>query len=192
MTWRISVGSTRNEPRRGASSCHRCTSCSRPPPWPCAGIPHSGCGRAQSLSKPAVTWPSVSSPTRDGPMELLRDVDRLGLLDLAAAVQELRAAPGAVGEPGDASFSVSDLGEFGGTAYTPVVSPLQVAELGISPVATRACWREGGAGRSGEFLPTRVLPLSLSYDPRSVSPLEAARFTSSLKSILADLAQLLL
>jgi len=83
-------------------------------------------------------------------------------------------------------FSISSLGGIGGTAFTPIINAPEVAILGVSRSATKPVW-DGNA-----FVPRLVLPLSLSYDHRVIDGAAAARFTSHLAGLLADLRRALL
>jgi pyruvate dehydrogenase E2 component (dihydrolipoamide acetyltransferase) len=78
-------------------------------------------------------------------------------------------------------FSVSSLGGIGGTAFTPIINAPEVAVLGVSRSATKPVW--DGA----KFTPRLLLPLSLSYDHRVIDGATAARFTTYLGQLLADL-----
>ncbi|MFQ5577985.1 MAG: 2-oxo acid dehydrogenase subunit E2, partial [Anaerolineae bacterium] len=69
-------------------------------------------------------------------------------------------------------FTVTNLGSIGGTAFTPILNPPEVAILGVSrgqmePVFNR---------NSGQFEPRLMLPLSLSYDHRLIDGADGARF----------------
>jgi pyruvate dehydrogenase E2 component (dihydrolipoamide acetyltransferase) len=46
--------------------------------------------------------------------------------------------------------------------------------------------------QDGKFVPRLMLPLSLSYDHRVIDGATAARFTSTLGEVLADLRRVLL
>jgi pyruvate dehydrogenase E2 component (dihydrolipoamide acetyltransferase) len=46
--------------------------------------------------------------------------------------------------------------------------------------------------QDGAFVPRRILPLSLSYDHRVIDGADAARFTTRLAALLADLRRILL
>ncbi|MBN8480910.1 MAG: dihydrolipoyllysine-residue acetyltransferase [Xanthomonadales bacterium] len=121
---------------------------------------------------------------------VLRDADRKGVLEIAVETGELakKARDGKLG-PADMSggcFSISSLGGIGGTAFTPIVNAPEVAILGVSKSATKPVW-DGHA-----FQPRLVLPLSLSYDHRVIDGASAARFTSYLGQVLADMRRVLL
>ena len=120
---------------------------------------------------------------------VLKDADRKGVLDIAREMGELaaRAREGKLG-PADmqgGTFSISSLGGVGGTAFTPIINAPDVAILGVSKSATKPLWN----GR--EFVPRLTLPLSLSYDHRVIDGAAAARFTSYLAAILADMRRAL-
>jgi len=68
------------------------------------------------------------------------------------------------------NFTISNLGGIGGTSFTPVIFPPQVAILGVSRTETEAVYKDW------EFKPERMLPLSLSYDHRIIDGANAARF----------------
>jgi len=121
---------------------------------------------------------------------VVRDCDRKGVLEIAAETAELaaKAREGKLG-PADMQggcFSISSLGGIGGTAFTPIINAPEVAILGVSRSAMKPVWN------GKEFAPRLMLPLSLSYDHRVIDGAAAARFTSYLSQVLADLRRLLL
>jgi pyruvate dehydrogenase E2 component (dihydrolipoamide acetyltransferase) len=121
---------------------------------------------------------------------VIRDADGKGIFELARQVQDLseraRARKLTPGDMQGASFSISSLGGIGGTAFTPIVNHPEVAILGVSRMEWRPVWRDG------EFVARLVLPLSLSYDHRVIDGADAARFTTRLAALLADLRLLVL
>ncbi len=121
---------------------------------------------------------------------VIRDVERKGLLELAGELTELsskaRAGKLSPTEMTGAVFTISSLGGIGGTGFTPIVNPPQVAILGVVRSATRPVW-DGSA-----FTPRLVLPLSLSYDHRVIDGALAARFCAHLAAVLGDLRRVLL
>jgi pyruvate dehydrogenase E2 component (dihydrolipoamide acetyltransferase) len=121
---------------------------------------------------------------------VIRDADRKGLFELAAALEDLstRARSRRL-RPSDlqgGSFSISSLGGIGGTFFTPIVNHPEVAILGVSRMAWKPVWKDGA------FVPRLILPLSLSYDHRVVDGADAVRFTRRLADLLGDLRLLLL
>lgn len=89
------------------------------------------------------------------------------LNELAARTRERKATPE---ELTGGSFTISNLGGIGGTAFTPLVYAPQVAILGVSRGTTEPVWN----GR--EFVPRLILPLSLTYDHRVIDGADGARF----------------
>jgi pyruvate dehydrogenase E2 component (dihydrolipoamide acetyltransferase) len=82
-------------------------------------------------------------------------------------------------------FTISSLGGIGGTAFTPIINPPEVAILGISRSTMRPVYR------GTTFVPRLMLPLSLSYDHRVIDGAMAARFTTYLAQTLAEPRSLL-
>ena len=121
---------------------------------------------------------------------VIRDVDRKGVLAIAAEMTALsaKAREGKLG-PADMQggcFSISSLGGIGGTAFTPIINAPEVAILGVSKSVTKPVWD----GRA--FAPRLMLPLSLSYDHRVIDGAAAARFTAYLATLLADMRRVML
>jgi pyruvate dehydrogenase E2 component (dihydrolipoamide acetyltransferase) len=121
---------------------------------------------------------------------VIKDADRKGILEIAADLTRLSGAAREgklkMGDMQDATFTISSLGGIGGTFFTPIINPPQVAILGASRAATKPVW-DGSA-----FGPRLILPLSLSYDHRVVDGALAARFTTHLAGVLADMRRALL
>ncbi|MGH8570566.1 MAG: 2-oxo acid dehydrogenase subunit E2, partial [Gammaproteobacteria bacterium] len=83
-------------------------------------------------------------------------------------------------------FTVSSLGGVGGTGFTPIINPPEVAILGVSRAAMRPV--HDGQG----FAPRLILPLCLSYDHRVIDGVAAAGFTRLLAEVLSDIRHILL
>jgi pyruvate dehydrogenase E2 component (dihydrolipoamide acetyltransferase) len=121
---------------------------------------------------------------------VIRDVDTKGLSQLATETAAL-AAKAREGKllPGDmqgGTFSISSLGGFGGTTFTPIINAPEVAILGVCRAAMKPVWN------GSSFDPRLTLPLSLSYDHRVIDGASAARFNAFLASLLADFRRTLL
>jgi len=120
---------------------------------------------------------------------VIRDVDKKDVYEIAVELGELSAlaregklkAPQLQG----ACFTISSLGGIGGTAFTPIVNAPEVAILGVSRSSMQAVWN------GSEFEPRLMLPLSFSYDHRVIDGAQAARFTTFLGKVLADVDALL-
>ena len=105
---------------------------------------------------------------------VIRDVDRKGILQLAAelgaASEKARAGKLSLDEMQGGGFTITNLGGIGGTSFTPIVNWPEVAILGISRGAQEPVFVED------RFEPRLMLPLSLSYDHRVIDGADAARF----------------
>ena len=84
------------------------------------------------------------------------------------------------------SFSISSLGGIGGTAFTPLINPPQVAILGVSRLSKKPVFN------GTEFVPRDILPFSVAYDHRVIDGAAGVRFTTYLASLLGDLRRVLL
>jgi pyruvate dehydrogenase E2 component (dihydrolipoamide acetyltransferase) len=105
---------------------------------------------------------------------VIRDVPDKDLFQLAAEIVDVaRRARSKKIKPEElegGTFTISNQGGIGGTAFTPVILWPQAAILGVS----RA--RRVLIERHGDFEPRTVLPLCVTYDHRIVDGADAARF----------------
>ena len=100
--------------------------------------------------------------------------DRKGIAALAAELnglaEQARARKLSPDDMAGGTFTISNLGGIGGSAFTPIVYAPQVAILGVSRTETRPVWN------GQEFVPHQMMPLSLSYDHRVIDGADGARF----------------
>jgi pyruvate dehydrogenase E2 component (dihydrolipoamide acetyltransferase) len=105
---------------------------------------------------------------------VIRDVDKKNIVELAAELSQLskkaRDKKLTPGEMEGGTFTITNLGGIGGTAFTPIVNHPEVAILGLSRSRMEPEWI------NGKFEPRLILPLSLSYDHRLIDGADAARF----------------
>lgn len=115
---------------------------------------------------------------------VIRNADRKGLWQIASEIADLaaRAQDRKVrgDEMGGASMTITNLGGIGGTAFTPIVNPPEVAILGLTRTETVTVW-DGDQPR-----PVPMVPLDLSYDHRVINGADAARFLAYYARLLAD------
>jgi pyruvate dehydrogenase E2 component (dihydrolipoamide acetyltransferase) len=78
------------------------------------------------------------------------------------------------------TFTVSSLGGFGGTGFTPIINAPEVAILGIARAQVKPVFN------NGQFLPKLILPISLSYDHRVIDGVGGIQFTTYLKQLLEN------
>ena len=115
---------------------------------------------------------------------VIRDADRKSVVEIAGEVEELssRARKGSL-SPTDMQggcFTISSLGGIGGTYFTPILRAPEVAILGVCRAAIRPVWD------GKQFVPRRILPLSLSWDHRVLDGAAATRFCAFFAQRLAD------
>jgi len=68
------------------------------------------------------------------------------------------------------SMTISSLGGIGGTHFTPIINPPEVAILGVGKNFDRL------VKEKGKIVSKKILPVSLSYDHRIIDGAEGARF----------------
>jgi len=117
----------------------------------------------------------VASDTDRGLLvPVIRDVDKKNIVELAVELSQMsKKARDKKLTPADmegGTFTISNLGGIGGTAFTPIVNHPEVAILGLSRSRMEPEWI------NGKFEPRLILPLSLSYDHRLIDGADAARF----------------
>ena len=80
------------------------------------------------------------------------------------------------------SFTISSLGGIGGTYFTPIINPPEVAIMGVS----KSVWKPIYNHKSKEIIPTLTMPFSLSYDHRVIDGAVGAAFTSFFSNAVLD------
>lgn len=121
---------------------------------------------------------------------VIKNADQKSISEIALESAELasKARAGKLG-PADMAggcFTISSLGGFGGTYFTPIINAPEVAILGVCRSAMKPVWNGEG------FEPRLILPLSLSYDHRVIDGALAARFNAYLAAVLADFRRVLI
>ena len=118
---------------------------------------------------------------------VVRDVDQKSvfelsdeLMDLSSRARDKKLKPD---ELKGGTFTISSLGGIGGTGFSPIVNPPEVAIMGVS----RSAWKEVYDKASREFVAKFIMPFSLSYDHRVIDGAAAAAFTSRFAEVLSDL-----
>ncbi|WP_343126671.1 2-oxo acid dehydrogenase subunit E2 [Buchnera aphidicola] len=86
----------------------------------------------------------------------------------------------------DGTFTISSLGNLGGTGFTPIIKSPEVGILGISKAQIKPIWI------TSKFVPRLILPFSMSYDHRVIDGANAVRFMVFFKKCLTDIRLLLL
>ena len=120
----------------------------------------------------------------------IKNADQLGLTAIAKQAAELaeqaRSKKLMPQSLQGATFTISSLGGIGGTGFTPIINPPEVAILGVA----RAKWQPRYV--NDELKKRLIVPLALSYDHRAIDGAEAARFLAGLAEQLEDVRYLAL
>jgi len=105
---------------------------------------------------------------------VIRDVDRKNIIEIAVELQQIaqrsRDRKLKPEEMEGGVFTITNLGGIGGTSFTPIINSPEVAILGMMRSSIEPVYVDG------KFEPRLMLPLSLSYDHRSIDGADAARF----------------
>ncbi|HSJ52136.1 MAG TPA: 2-oxo acid dehydrogenase subunit E2, partial [Anaerolineae bacterium] len=117
---------------------------------------------------------------------VIRDVDRKSIAELAvelkALVQRTREGTVELEEMQGGTFTITNPGPLGGTAFAPIVNYPEVAILGMA----KATWQPvvQGEGAQARIVPRLMLPLILAFDHRVVDGADAARFVTMIIELL--------
>lgn len=113
---------------------------------------------------------------------VVRDVDRKSLLEiddelkrLAANALEGRSTPD---ELSGGTFTITNLGQFGVDAFTPIINPPEAAILGVGRISPRPFVV------NGQLAVRETITLSLSFDHRLLDGAPAARFLQRISQLL--------
>ena len=121
---------------------------------------------------------------------VIKDADKKSIRDLAGEMTTLaekaRAGKLAIDEMRGGTFTITNLGGIGGTAFTPIVNYPEVAILGLSRSTLQP------AVRDGQIVPRLMMPLSLTYDHRVIDGADGCRFTVRLAQLFSDPLRLLM
>ena len=113
---------------------------------------------------------------------MIRDVGKKELFQIAADVGKLadmaRLGRLAFSDTEGGCFSVTNLGQLGGTAFTPTINAPEVAVLGMARAARKMI------EVNGAFIPRLMLPLALAYDHRVIDGAVGGRFMSFLRETI--------
>jgi len=121
---------------------------------------------------------------------VLKNVDQKSFTELAieltALSEKARDRKVSLEELRGGNISISNLGGIGGTGFTPLVNPPEVAVVGLSRNKQVPVWK------NEKFQPRLVLPFSVSYDHRVIDGADAVRFSRLIAHELETYQELLL
>ncbi|MFL5338724.1 MAG: 2-oxo acid dehydrogenase subunit E2 [Gemmataceae bacterium] len=120
---------------------------------------------------------------------VIRDADKKSVSELAKDVADLaekaRAGKLTPDEMRGGTFTITNLGGIGGTAFSPIINYPEVAILGLSRSMLQP------VVRGDKVEPRLMLPLSLTYDHRVIDGADGARFCARLAAAFSDPLRLL-
>ena len=118
---------------------------------------------------------------------VIRHAELLSVQETAAALKALstRAAAKrlALDDFANATFTISNLGMFGVSGFTPLINPPQAAILGVA--GPRDAVR---VDENGRLLPARMIELTVTADHRLLDGAEVARFLKTLLESVEETA----
>jgi pyruvate dehydrogenase E2 component (dihydrolipoamide acetyltransferase) len=121
---------------------------------------------------------------------VIRNVDQKTIWQLSEEVIELsnkaKNRKLKADEMQGACFTISSLGAIGGTGFIPIVNAPEVAILGVAKTDIKPVYI------NGEFVPRKVLPITLSYDHKAVNGVDGGLFATYLGKLLGDVRHLAL
>jgi pyruvate dehydrogenase E2 component (dihydrolipoamide acetyltransferase) len=121
---------------------------------------------------------------------VLRDADRLSLLSIASELDRLfegaRKRTLLPRELSGSTFTLNNIGSFGGGSGTPIINHPEVAILAVGRLQEKAIVRQG------EIVARPIMPLALSFDHRLIDGAMAGAFLSRFKALVENPQQLML
>ena len=117
-------------------------------------------------------------------VQVIKNIEELNLVQITFKVSELanKARKKTILESDlkGATFTISSLGAIGGTGFTPIINPPEVAILAVSRSKKSLVLEDN------EITEKTFIPLSLSYDHRVINGVDAGEFMQELKNMMED------
>jgi pyruvate dehydrogenase E2 component (dihydrolipoamide acetyltransferase) len=121
--------------------------------------------------------PNIKDADRMAPLQIANEVKRLAGACKDRTIKREESLGG--------TFTISNVGSYGGMFATPIINYPEVAVLAVGRAKERVLVKDG------KFFAGTVLPLSLSCDHRVVDGAEGARFLNTVVGLLENPAELL-
>lgn len=127
----------------------------------------------------------IATATEDGlVVPVVRDVDRKSIFQLADEIRDVvkrtRDKKATVEDLKGSTFSITNIGSFGGQYFTPIINYPEVAIFGMGKMAERP------VAIDGEVVVRPMMNISLSIDHRLIDGDVAARFLNRVKELLEN------
>lgn len=121
---------------------------------------------------------------------VLRNADRLTLLEIASSLERLvegaRKRTLSLPELSGSTFTLNNIGSFGGSSGTPIINHPEVAILAVGRLQDKA------AVQQGALIVRPMMPLALSFDHRVIDGAMAGAFLARFKELVENPQQLML
>lgn len=121
---------------------------------------------------------------------VLRNADRLTLLEIASNLERLiegaRMRTLSLPELSGSTFTLNNVGSFGGSSGTPIINSPEVAILAVGKLQDKAIVQEG------TVIVRPIMPLTLSFDHRLIDGAMAGAFLARFKELVENPQQLML
>jgi pyruvate dehydrogenase E2 component (dihydrolipoamide acetyltransferase) len=112
----------------------------------------------------------------------IKHAERKSLVDIATEVRDkIERARGnqlTLDDISGGTFTITNLGQYGIDAFTPIINPPEAAILGVGQL------REQPVVLDGQIVPRSCLTLSLTLDHRIVDGAAAARFLQRVRELV--------
>ncbi len=117
---------------------------------------------------------------------VVHDADKKSILQIAKDVEvqadKARALKMSQEDVTGGTFTITSLGRIGGILATPILSPGEVAILGVHNIFDRPIWDDA----AGTWVPRKIMYISASFDHRVVDGFTGATAIQHLKALLED------
>lgn len=121
---------------------------------------------------------------------VLRNADRLTIIQIAEQLEHLvegaQKRTLSLSEVAGSTFTLNNIGSFGGSSGTPIINYPEVAILAVGRLQEKAIVQDG------TIVARVVMPLALSFDHRVIDGALAGRFLARFKALVEQPQQLLL
>src|SRR2546429_2323283 len=121
---------------------------------------------------------------------VLRNADRLTLLEIASTLEQLIAGANkrtlSLPELSGSTFTLNNVGSFGGSTGTPIINYPEVAILAVGRLQDKAVVQQG------TVVVRPIIPLALSFDHRLIDGAMAGAFLARFKGLVENPQQLVL
>jgi pyruvate dehydrogenase E2 component (dihydrolipoamide acetyltransferase) len=116
---------------------------------------------------------------------VIKDADKMGIEELSKTAKDLavRAREGKLNmdEYAGSTFTISNLGMYGVTSFTPIINQPDAAILGVNTIQSELDMND-----EGNVFKKQVLTISLTFDHRFLDGSETAVFQLDIKKLLED------